>query len=173
MENYRNIIIVGEKTDYIAMSFEFINKPVTYRKFNEFSNKGKNNTTTVNSLIVINKYLAEIYQSNESGPHYFVIPNKVCSAINNGTYKNWVSKGKTASGKELDKDELYQWTIFMSLYKELFNKINFKPISYYNMKTVKYNVQQMNFTKELINKAHTYLDKNKSDNFFDSLSDIL
>ncbi len=173
MKEYRNVIIVGEKTNYVAMSFEYINKPVTYRKFNEFSNKGQNNTTTVNSLIVINKYLAEIYKSNESGPHYFVIPNKICTAIKNGTYKNWIKTGKTASGKTLDKDELYQWIVFASLYKELFNVINFKPLSYYNMKTVKYNVQQMNFTKELINKAYKYLEKYKSENFFDSLSDIL
>ena len=173
MKKYRNVIIVGEKTNYVGMSFENIYKSVSYRKFNNFENKGKNNTTTVNSLSVINKYLAEIYSSKETSPHYFVIPNKICTAIKNGTYKNWIKTGKTASGKELEKDELYQWTIFASLYKELFNCINFKPLSYYNMKTVKYNVQQMNFTKELINKAHKYLERNKEENFFDSLSDIL
>ena len=173
MKKYKNVIIVGEKTNYVVMSFENIYKPISYVKFDNFENRGKNNTTTVNSLSIINKYLAEIYNSDESNNHYFVVPNKICTAIKNGTYKNWIKTGKTVSGKTLEKDELYQWTIFASLYKELFNVINFKPLSYYNMKTVKYNVQQMQFTKELINKAHAYLDKNKSENFFDSLSDIL
>jgi hypothetical protein len=41
------------------------------------------------------------------------------------------------------------------------------------MKNIKYNIQQMNFTKELINKAYSYLERNKNKNFMDSLSDIL
>ena len=173
MKEYRNVIIVGEKTNFIAMSYENMYKSVAYKKFDKFENKGKNNTDTVNSLIIINKYLSEIYNSNEFNPHYFVVPNKICNAIKNGTYKNWIKTGKTVSGKALEQDELYQWIIFASLYKELFNSINFKPLSYYNMKNVKYNIQQMNFTKELINKAYSYLDKNKNKNFMDSLSDIL
>ena len=44
--------------------------------------------------------------------------------------------------KNFDKDELYQWTIFASLYKELFNEIDFKPLSYYGMKSFKYNVNK-------------------------------
>jgi hypothetical protein len=173
MKEYRNVIIVGEKTNFVVMSYENIYKPVTYKRFNKFDNQGKNNTDTVNSLIIINKYLSEIYNSDESNPHYFVVPNKICTAIKNGTYKNWIKTGKTASGKTLEQDELYQWVIFASLYKELFNAINFKPLSYYNMKNIKYNIQQMNFTKELINKAYSYLERNKNKNFMDSLSDIL
>lgn len=173
MKKYRNVIIVGERTNYIAMTFENINKPISYIRFNKFSNSGNQNSTTINSLSIINKFLGEIYNSNESSQHYFVVPNKICTAIKNGTYKNWIKTGKTASGKELNKEELYQWTIFASLYKELFNEINFKPLSYYSMKNVKYNVQQMNFTKELINKAYKYLEKNKEKNLFDNLDNLL
>ena len=173
MKAYRNVIIVGSKTDYIAISYENIKSPVVYRKFNKFSNMGKNNTDTVNSLSVINKYLSEIYNSKESSPHYFAVPNKICTAIKNGSYKQWIKTGKTASGVALDKEELYQWTIFSTLYKELFNEINFKPLSYYNMKNVKYNKEQMAFTKELINKAYKYIEENKNNNLIDSLDSIL
>jgi hypothetical protein len=41
------------------------------------------------------------------------------------------------------------------------------------MKTVKYNVQQMQFTKELINKAYEYVQENKNKNIIKSLDDIL
>ena len=173
MKQYRNVIIVGEKTNYVTMTFEHMNKPISYIKFNKFSNAGNNNSTTINSLSIINKFLGEIYNSNESNPHYFIIPNKICTAIKNGTYKNWIKTGKTISGKELNKEELYQWTIFASLYKELFNEINFKPLSYYAMKNVKYNVKQMEFTKDLINRAYEYLEKNKEKNLFDDIADLL
>ena len=86
--------------------------------------------------------------------------------IKSGTYKNWVKTGMTAGGKPIDKTELYYWTIFASLYKELFQDVDFKPLSYYSMKTVKYNVQQMQFTKELINKAYEYVQENKNKNIF-------
>ena len=59
MKKYRNVIIVGSKTEFIAISYENMNSPVLYRRFNKFSNMGKNNTDTVNSLSVINKYLSE------------------------------------------------------------------------------------------------------------------
>lgn len=173
MKKYRNVIIVGSKTDYVAISYENMNSTVLYRRFNKFSSMGKNNTDTVNSLSVINKYLSEIYNSKETSPHYFAVPNKICTAIKNGSYKNWLKTGKTASGKELDKEELYQWTIFSSLYKELFNEINFKPLSYYGMKNVKYNKEQMAYTKDLINKAYEYLNENKNNNLMDSLDSIL
>ena len=173
MKKYRNVIIVGSKTDYVAISYENMSSTVLYRRFNKFSNMGKNNTDTVNSLSVINKYLSEIYNSKETSPHYFAVPNKICTAIKNGSYKNWLKTGKTASGKELDKEELYQWTIFSSLYKELFNEINFKPLSYYGMKNAKYNKEQMAYTKKLINKAYEYLNENKNNNLMDSLDSIL
>ena len=41
------------------------------------------------------------------------------------------------------------------------------------MKNVKYNVKQMEFTKDLINKAHVYLEKNKEKNLFDNIADLL
>jgi tRNA G18 (ribose-2'-O)-methylase SpoU len=76
------------------------------------------------------------------------------------------------SDKQIDKIILKN-DMQSELAKELFNAINFKPLSYYNMKNIKYNIQQMNFTKELINKAYSYLERNKNKNFMDSLSDIL
>ena len=121
--------------------------------------------------------MAEIYnhkkETGESGNHYFAIPNNISKSIKAGTYKSWIKTGKTASGKQLDKEELCQWIIFASLYKELFNDVDFKPLSYYAMKNVKYNVKQMEFTKDLINRAHVYLEKNKEKNLFDNIADLL
>jgi hypothetical protein len=41
------------------------------------------------------------------------------------------------------------------------------------MKNVKYNVKQMQFTKELINKAYEYVQENKNNNLLNSLEDLL
>jgi hypothetical protein len=41
------------------------------------------------------------------------------------------------------------------------------------MKNVKYNVKQMQFTKELINKAYEYVHENKNNNLLNSLEDLL
>ncbi len=172
MKAYRNVIICGEQNVFVSMFYEYMNTPVKYVKYSNMSHGGVN-STAINSLKIINKFLAQIYKSNEASPHYFVIPSGIYKAIINGTYKNWVKTGKTASGRQLTQDELCQWTIFASLYKALFNEINFKPLSYYSMKNPKYNVDQMKYTKSLINKAYEYIDKNKNNNFIDTLEDLL
>jgi hypothetical protein len=41
------------------------------------------------------------------------------------------------------------------------------------MKNVKYNVKQMQFTKELINKAYEYVQNNKDKKLLKTLDDIL
>ena len=167
MKQYKNLLIVGDKTNYVAISFENIYKPVKYKYFDNFSNKGQYTTDTINTLIVLNKYLSEIYKNKGDNMHYIVIGNKVARTISNGSYKLWVRTGKTASGKELDKEELLQWTIFNSLYKELSDVINIKAESYYAMKNVKYNKEHMAFTKELLNKAHKFIEKKKENNLLD------
>ena len=167
MKQYKNLLIVGDKTNYVAISFENMYKPVKYKYFNNFSNKGQYTTDTINTLIVLNKYLSEIYKNKEDNIHYLVLSNKISRSINNGSYKLWVRTGKTASGKELDKEELLQWTIFNSLYKELSDVINIKAESYYAMKNVKYNKEFMAFTKELLNKAHKFIEKKKENNLLD------
>jgi hypothetical protein len=105
--------------------------------------------------------------------HYFIVPNNICKAIKSGTYKNWVKTGKTSGGKPIDKIELYHWTIFASLYKDLFQDVDFKPLSYYSMKNIIYNIKQMQFTKELINKAYEYVQENKDKKLLNTLDDIL
>jgi hypothetical protein len=173
MKAYKNVIIVGEKDTFISMTYENMYKPITYMKYNELPCSGTNMASNVNALAIINKHLAEIYKDRGTNMHYFIVPNNICKAIKAGTYKNWVKTGKTASGKALDKTELYYWTIFASLYKELFQDIDFKPLSYYSMKNVKYNVKQMQFTKELINKAYEYVQNNKDKKLLKTLDDIL
>ena len=173
MKAYKNVIIVGEKDTFISMTYENMYKPITYMKYNELPCKGTNMASNINALAIINKHLGEIYNNREGNMHYFVVPNNICKAIKAGTYKNWVKTGKTAGGKPIDKVELYYWTIFASLYKELFQDVDFKPLSYYSMKNVKYNVKQMQFTKELINKAYEYVQKNKDKNILNSLEDLL
>ena len=173
MKEYKNIIIVGEKDTFVSMTFENMHKPICYMKYNKLPCKGGNMASNVNSLAIINKYLGEIYKNKGTNMHYFIVPNNICKMIKSGTYKNWVKTGMTAGGKPIDKTELYYWTIFASLYKELFQDVDFKPLSYYSMKTVKYNVQQMQFTKELINKAYEYVQENKNKNIIKSLDDIL
>ena len=172
MLRYKNLLIVGDKTHYIAMTFENIYKPIQYKYFDNFSNKGQYTTDTVNTLIVLNRYLAEIYKDKGDNMHYIVIGNKVARTISNGSYKLWVKTGQTSTGKVLDKEELLQWTIFNSLYKELSDVINIKAESYYAMKNVKYNKEFMAFTKELLNKAHKYID-NKKENDLSDICDLL
>ena len=177
MKEYRNIIIVGEKTNFVSMTFPNIYSPIRWAKYSNLKSAGQNNTNTINGLSIINRYMAEIYnhkkKTGESGNHYFAVPNNISKSIKAGTYKSWIKTGKTASGKQLEKEELYQWIIFASLYKELFNDVDFKPLSYYAMKNVKYNIKQMEFTKDLINRAHKYLEKNKEKNLFDDIADLL
>ena len=175
MKAYKNVIIVGEKDTFVSMTYENMYKPITYMKYNNLPCKGISMASNVNALAVINKYLGEIYKdkSKENNMHYFVVPNNVCKAIKAGTYKNWVKTGKTAGGNPIDKTELYYWTIFASLYSKLFTDVDFKPLSYYSMKNVKYNVKQMQFTKELINKAYEYVHENKNNNLLNSLEDLL
>ena len=177
MENYRNIIIVGEKTNFVSMTFKNIYSPIRWAKYSNLKSAGQNNTNTINGLSIINRYMAEIYnykkKTGESRNHYFAVPNNISKSIKAGTYKSWIKTGKTASGKQLEKEELYQWIIFASLYKELFNDVDFKPLSYYAMKNAKYNVKQMEFTKDLINRAHKYLEKNKEKNLFDDIAGLL
>ena len=173
MKAYQNIIIVGEKDTFVSISYENMYKPITYMRYNELPCKGINMASNINSLAIINKYLGQIYKNKGTNMHYFIVPNNICKAIKSGTYKNWVKTGKTAGGKPIDKTELYYWTIFASLYKELFQDVDFKPLSYYSMKNVKYNVQQMQFTKELINKAYEYIQKNKDKKVLNTLDVIL
>jgi hypothetical protein len=174
MKAYKNILVVGEKNTFVSMTYENMYKPITYMKYNKLPCKGNNMASNVNALAIINKYLGEIYKNKaENNMHYFVVPNNICKAIKAGTYKNWVKTGKTVSGKEIDLIELYQWTIFASLYRELFTEVDFKPLSYYSMKNIKYNVKQMQFTKDLINKAYEYIQNNKDKNLFNTLEDIL
>ena len=51
MKSYKNLLIVGDKTHYIAMTFENMYKPVQYKYFDNFSNKGQYITDTVNTLM--------------------------------------------------------------------------------------------------------------------------
>lgn len=175
MKEYKNIIIVGEKDQYVSMAYENMYKPIKYVRYNDLPSKGSTLSTNINALSIINRYLAEIYnnRTKNDNVHYFIIPNKICKAIKNGTYKNWIKTGKTANGDAIKDEELYQWIIFAALYKELFTNVDFKPISYYSMKEVKYNYKHMQFTKELINKAHEYLEEIKNNNFEDSLFNII
>ena len=175
MKAYKNVLIVGEKASFVSMTYENMYKPITYMKYNNLPCKGNNMASNVNALAIINKYLGEIYKnkSKENNMHYFIVPNNICKAIKSGTYQNWVKTGKTAGGKDIDRTELYYWTIFASLYKELFTDIDFKPLSYYSMKNIKYNIKQMQFTKGLINKAYEYVHSQKDKNLFGTLEDIL
>ena len=99
MLRYKNLLIVGDKTNYVAISFENMYKPVKYKYFDNFSNKGQYTTDTINTLIVLNKYLSEIYKNKEDNIHYLVLSNKISRSINNGSYKLWVRTGKTQSAR--------------------------------------------------------------------------
>ena len=174
MKAYKNIIIVGEHNTFISMTYENMYKPITYMNYNNLPCKGINCASNINALAIINKYLGEIYKSPEKlNRYYFIIPNNICKMIKAGTYKNWIKTGMTVSGKQIDQIELYHWTIFASLYKELFTEVDFKPLSYYSMKNVKYNLQQMQFTKQLINTAYAYVQDKKQKDLTKTLDELL
>ena len=174
MKEYKNIIIVGEKNNFVSMTFENMHKPITYMNYNKLPCQGNNIASNVNALAIINKYLGEIYKCPDKiNRYYFIVPNNICKMIKSGTYKNWIKTGQTVSGKPIDKVELYHWVIFASLYRELFTEIDFKPLSYYSMKNIKYNLQQMQFTKKLINTAYEYLQKKKDKNLLKTLDELL
>jgi hypothetical protein len=172
---YRNIIIVGEKDNFISMHYSSPKEnDVSFMTYDELpATIGRVMTGTVNELAIINKYLSFIYKNKIDAKCYFAIGNKLYRSINAGTYKNWVKTGKTAAGNPLDKEELLQWTIFMNLYRTLFDVVDFKPLSYYSMKNPKYNVDLMNYNKELINNAYIYLEERKEALLENSLDDIL
>lgn len=172
---YKNIIIVGEKDCFISMHYTSprANDIIRLTYNNLPATTGRITTGTVNELAIINKYLSLIYRSKGDNKCYFAIGNKLYRNINAGTYKTWVKTGATSSGKPLDKEELLQWTIFLSLYKALFDSVDFKPLSYYGMKNPKYNIDLMNYNKELINNAYKYLKEKKEALLENSLDNIL
>ena len=173
-EQYKNIIIVGDKDTFISMHYNNTKQPVTRLTYNNLpATTGRIQTGTVNELAIINKYLAIIFNSEGNNKCYFAIGTKLHRVINAGTYKNWVKTGKTAAGKPIDKEELWQWTIFLSLYKALFDTVDFKPLSYYSMKNPKYNIELMNHNKELINSAYEYINNKKNDLLENSLDNLL
>lgn len=177
MKQYRNVIIVGEHTNYVSASFENANDKPVFRKYNNLPLAGTNATTNINALSIINKYLLEIVQdkrkNGKSTMHYFIVPVRICKMIKDGTYKNWIKTGKTLSGKPVDEIELRYWTMFSSLYKELFEDVVFKPVTAYSSDKINKAYNHSVFIKKVLDELYKQLDKNKEDNLFDSLDDIL
>jgi hypothetical protein len=108
MKKYRNIIIVSNNnTKFASVSFENAQDTPVFKKYNNLPLRGGNAAANINALSIINKYLVEIQNdkktNKESNMHYIIVPAKICKAIKDGTYKQWLQTGTYMNGKPVDE----------------------------------------------------------------------
>jgi hypothetical protein len=171
MKQYRNIVIVSNNNiNFVSVTFENAQDEPVFKKYNNLPLKGTNAAANINALSIINKYLLEISKSKElSNMHYIIVPAKICKAIKEGTYKQWLQTGKYMNGNPVDETELRYWRSFMYLYKQLFAVVSFKPLTYYA--SVNSNYKHSVFIHDMINKAYELFDE--EDDLMNSLDGIL
>lgn len=174
MKKYRNIVIVSNNnTNFVSVTFENAQDTPIFKKYNNLPLRGGNAAANINALSIINKYLIEIQnnkkESKETNMHYIIVPAKICKAIKDGTYKQWIQTGTYMNGKPVDEIELRYWNTFMFLYKQLFAEVTFKPLNYYA--SVNSNYKHSVFIHEMINKAYTLFDE--ENDLLNSLDGIL
>lgn len=161
MSKLNNIVVVGKKDAIIAVNFEECNDSAPnclYYKSDKLPlDHNTKGATTLNSLYVVNEFLKQIKMLRQAGAvngvHYFVIPDVLHDRVSKGTFKNWVLKGEYRNGKSIDKQELELWADFTRLYKDLFDVVEFRALSLYNMKKPKFNIEQVKYTNDVISQC--------------------
>ena len=113
-----------------------------------------------NALYILNRYLSKIIDDKANYKQIRIyLNNSLCDKIISGKYKYWVENGKTQTGTIISQKELDQWKIFVSLYKEVFTKINFYKTNLFGVKDFKYNKEEMEYGRQVYNKLHANLIK--------------
>lgn len=113
-----------------------------------------------NALYILNRYLSKIIDDKANYKQIRIyVNNSLYDKISSGKYKFWVENGKTQSGTVISQKELEQWRIFVSLYKEVFTKINWYKTNLFGVKDFKYNKEEMNYGRMIYNKLHANLIK--------------
>lgn len=162
MKEYRNFILVDDYKNIIAATYANCSSEPCYKKYTKTfpSTKVSNNNT--DSLMIINKHIAQILkwkeENNSLSVYYLLIPPKLCKIIKDRIYKQWIDEN---SDKRFNVsiEEINQWKIFDALYKRAFTDLSFKPNNVYNSKQVNKSYKHVVFTKDVIDKMHVYLTK--------------
>lgn len=164
MSKLNNVVVVGKKDYVIAVNFDsYTDKRPNCVYYNgtklPFDNEFAG-ATVVNSLYVVMNYLekiktevknAEITGEEVNSIYYVTIPDILYDKISKGTYKNWVlKKSYVNSEREINQLELQLWTQFLNLYKEIFEYVEFKRLSLYNIKKPKFNVNHIRYVNNVI-----------------------
>jgi hypothetical protein len=163
MERYQNIIITGEKDYILAINYETTkSKPrcLEFKRNSLLLDRDDKNSTMINSLHVLNKYLKSILTAKEQHDDskdimcYIAIPDSLYKYIYKGTYKAWVKRQQTRDGNKINPIELKLWTEFSSLYYNLFMDVEFRKLSQYTINKPKYDSENVSFANKIIKRCN-------------------
>lgn len=190
MKNYQNVIISGARDYFLAVNYKDVYttpKCLAYDNSKLPIERNEVNASVINALSVLNKYLCELSRlksiqekdknkdkgSNNHVMCYISIPDDLHKTITKGTYKSWVKRGKTTTGKDINSLELSEWKKFAQLYFNLFLDIEFRSNNHYMIKQPKYNKQSIMFGKEIIDRCEELRKEHEANSFEDVMSGIL
>lgn len=167
---FKNIIVYGE-LDYVLTANFASSKDKA--KILEYTAKmlpmqqNDNGATAINSLYVVNNILEDILELKNNrllkDVCYITVPDKLYKAITKGTYKNWLDDGIAKTGLVYPKKEIDEWIRFSNLYAKLFEKVNFRNLTYYSMSNPRYDIANVNRHKYLIKQMKMQIDKHKTE----------
>lgn len=169
---FKNVIILGELDYFLVTRFDKDNdrgyKTFEYTPKHLPLQQNEDGAATVNGLYIINNTLEKIAEMKMANNDilnevcYLTIPDKINTAISRGTYKNWIKNdGLALSGKQYSEREIDEWARFDSLYKTLFSDVNFRGAAYFSMHKPKFNVDNVNKNKRLINLMRNKIEEHK------------
>lgn len=173
--NFKNVIIYGELDYVLSANFDEVKDKARVLEYTARLlplNQNDNGSTNINCLYVVNNILEQIVElKNESNgilheTCYITIPDKLYTAIQKGTYKNWIKNdGVASSGLTYPEKEMNEWARFTNLYSHLFLDINFRNMRYYAMSNPRYNIDNVNRHKYLIRQMKAQVAKHKQEAF--------
>lgn len=173
MSNFKNIIILGE-LDYV-LTANFATPKSKARCLSYGSEllplaQNENGATNVNTLHVLNEMLEQIQQlKNQNGgfleeTSYIAIPKKLYATIQKGAYKNWLKNdGIAKTGTVFDEREMCEWARFATLYSALFADVTLRDLTYYEMASPRYDIENMKRHKFLIKAMRENIAKHKEE----------
>ena len=178
MKEYRNFILISNKTNIVTASFANCTSEVNYKTYARTFPDKKDFINHIDTLRILNKHLAQILKWKEDNTalsvYYILIPPKLCKIIKDKLYKTWLETGKRNSGLKLEQEELDQWELFNVLYKHVFADICFKPNNVYNSKNnINKSYKHVVFTSNTVDKMYNYLNKLEERNSVKTIEDLV